>query len=170
MPDAFRHPAFAGDEVLDNYEMVISWIAAMSVSHPPTRPSKPIAVPVFGSVEAKRIVASDKWFIVIRDKYPLTDGHCLIIPRREAVRFQDLKPSEKVRLLHWIGWTQNYLEGILAPPPDGFNLGINDGKAAGQTIGQFHFHVIPRYQGDVPDPRGGIRWVMPSKARYWARG
>jgi diadenosine tetraphosphate (Ap4A) HIT family hydrolase len=142
----------------------------MSISHCPPKLRKPIVVPVFGSVEPERMVAWDRCYVVIRDKYPLTEGHCLIIPRREAVRFQDLKPSEKGRLLHWIGWTQIYLEGILVPPPDGFNMGINDGEAAGQTMGQFHFHVIPRYEGDVPDPRGGIRWVIPSKARYWDRG
>jgi diadenosine tetraphosphate (Ap4A) HIT family hydrolase len=67
-------------------------------------------VPVFGSVEPERIVARDRWFVVIRDKYPLTEGHCLIIPRREAARFQDLKPSEGRRLLYWIGWTQSYLK------------------------------------------------------------
>lgn len=53
--------------------------------------------------------------------------------------------------------------------PDGFNIGINDGTAAGQTIGHAHIHVIPRRNGDVPDPRGGIRWIIPDKAPYWDR-
>jgi len=150
--------------------MINTWIAVMSISHRSIRPRKPIVVPVFGSVEPERTVAWDRWFMVIRDKYPLTEGHCLIIPRRAAVRFQDLKPSEQGRLLHWIAWTQGHLEEILKPPPDGFNLGINDGEAAGQTMRQFHFHVIPRYRGDVLDPQGGIRWVIPSKARYWVGG
>jgi len=127
-------------------------------------------VPVFDSAEPERILARDRWFVVIRDKYPLTEGHCLIIPRRAVVRFQDLRPSEKGLLVDWIGWTQGYLGRTLVPAPDGFNLGFNDGEAAGQTMGQFHFHVIPRYRGDVPDPRGGIRWVIPSKARYWVGG
>jgi diadenosine tetraphosphate (Ap4A) HIT family hydrolase len=51
--------------------------------------------------------------------------------------------------------------------PDGYNIGLNVGAAAGQTIRHVHLHVIPRYRGDVPDSRGGIRWVIPSKARYW---
>jgi diadenosine tetraphosphate (Ap4A) HIT family hydrolase len=51
--------------------------------------------------------------------------------------------------------------------PDGFNIGINAGSAAGQTIGHAHIHVIPRFAGDVPDPRGGVRWVLPAKASYW---
>ena len=53
--------------------------------------------------------------------------------------------------------------------PDGFNIGVNDGPAAGQTISHAHVHVIPRYVGDVPDPRGGIRWVIPQRARYWRK-
>ena len=51
--------------------------------------------------------------------------------------------------------------------PDGYNLGVNVGQAAGQTVGHVHIHLIPRYAGDVEDPRGGIRWVIPAKARYW---
>lgn len=124
-------------------------------------------LPAFGSIGPERLVASDRWYSVIRDKYPVTEGHCLIVPRREAARFRDLNQSEKDRLVRWIEWTQTYLERVLIPPPNGFNLGANDGAAAGQTMGQFHFHIIPRHQGDVPDPRGGIRWIIPSKARYW---
>ena len=52
--------------------------------------------------------------------------------------------------------------------PDGYNIGINDGAAAGQTVMQVHMHVIPRYRGDRPDPRGGIRWIIPEKADYWS--
>ena len=52
--------------------------------------------------------------------------------------------------------------------PAGFNVGINDGASAGQTVAHAHIHVIPRYAGDVPDPRGGVRWVVPAKAAYWA--
>jgi diadenosine tetraphosphate (Ap4A) HIT family hydrolase len=51
--------------------------------------------------------------------------------------------------------------------PAGYNIGINVGEAAGQTVAHAHLHVIPRHQGDLPDPRGGIRWIIPAKARYW---
>ena len=51
--------------------------------------------------------------------------------------------------------------------PDGFNIGINDGAAAGQTVMHLHIHLIPRYAGDTEDPRGGVRWIMPKKAQYW---
>jgi diadenosine tetraphosphate (Ap4A) HIT family hydrolase len=70
-------------------------------------------------------------------------------------------------LLEWVEWAQARLLHTMRPAPEAFNLGLNDGKAAGQTMPQFHFHVIPRYTGDVTDPRGGVRWVIPAKAKYW---
>jgi diadenosine tetraphosphate (Ap4A) HIT family hydrolase len=74
---------------------------------------------------------------------------------------------EKSRLLEWVEWAQACLQQTLTPAPEAFNLGVNDGKAAGQTMPQFHFHVIPRHSGDVADPQGGLRWVIPEKAKYW---
>ena len=68
----------------------------------------------------------------------------------------------------WVDWCVAHLERSLEPKPDGFNVGLNDGAAAGQTVPQLHVHVIPRYHGDVPDPRGGVRFVIPHKAKYWA--
>lgn len=53
--------------------------------------------------------------------------------------------------------------------PDSYNIGINDGKHAGQTVNHLHIHLIPRYKGDVPDARGGVRWVIPDKADYWSK-
>ena len=88
-------------------------------------------------------------------------------PQKFEQFLSGLKRAEKARLLVWIDWTQQHLASGLTPAPDAFNLGLNDGPAAGQTMPQLHFHVIPRYIGDVPDPRGGIRHVIPAKARYW---
>jgi diadenosine tetraphosphate (Ap4A) HIT family hydrolase len=130
-------------------------------------PSGTLILPAFGEIESARLVALDDLVAVVADKFPISPGHTLIIARRPVSRFQELTTAEKARLLTWIDWTQQYLASTLSPPPDGFNLGLNDGPAAGQTMSQFHFHVIPRYTGDVPDPRGGIRHVIPSKARYW---
>lgn len=93
-----------------------------------------------------------------------------MIARRPVTHFQELTGAEKARkarLLVWIDLTQEHLASNLSPAPDGFNLGLNDGLAAGQTVQQLHFHVIPRYTGDVPAPPGGIRHVIPGKARYW---
>jgi diadenosine tetraphosphate (Ap4A) HIT family hydrolase len=122
----------------------------------------------FGRIETDRILAEDDLYTVAWDKYPVSPGHTLIIVRRAVPRFTDLTPEEKARLLHWTDWTLQHLQASLKPAPDGFNIGLNDGKAAGQTISQLHMHVIPRYTGDVPDPRGGVRWLLPAKAQYWA--
>jgi len=131
-----------------------------------SRPSLPVKLPSFGTIEPERVLAQDELFVVLQDKYPVTRGHTLVVPRRAVARFQGLSIQEKERLMVWVDWTQKALLSS-QPAPDGFNLGVNDGPAAGQTMPQFHFHVIPRYSGDVPDPRGGIRCVIPAKARYW---
>jgi diadenosine tetraphosphate (Ap4A) HIT family hydrolase len=138
----------------------------METTVPKLSPS--LNLPVFGEIEPSRLLALDDLFAVVQDKFPISTGHTLIIPRRPVARFHELTSSEKARLLVWIDWTQQHLESGLTTAPDAFNLGLNDGPAAGQTMPQLHFHVIPRYTGDVPDPRGGIRHVIPSKACYWA--
>jgi diadenosine tetraphosphate (Ap4A) HIT family hydrolase len=126
-----------------------------------------VVLPAFGKIERNRVLAQDELFAVVHDKYPVTPGHTLIIPRRAVALFNELTKSEKSRLLIWVSWAQEHLRIVLVPPPDAFNLGVNDGPAAGQTIPQFHFHIIPRHTGDVADSRGGIRWVLPAKAKYW---
>jgi len=123
--------------------------------------------PAFGKIEPDRILALDDLFAVVNDKFPIAPGHTLIIARRAVARFQELTSAEKAHLFVWIDWTQQQLSSTLKPTPEAYNFGLNDGAAAGQTIPQFHFHVIPRYTGDVSDPRGGVRCVVPSKARYW---
>ena len=127
----------------------------------------PLELPVFGPIESGRVLAQDDLFGVVQDRYPVVPGHTLIIPRRPLTRFKELTAAEKLRLLEWVEWVQEQLLQTLKPPPEAFNLGVNDGKAAGQTMPQFHFHVIPRHAGDVADPRGGVRWVIPAKAQYW---
>lgn len=126
-----------------------------------------VSLPVFGEIEPARVLASDELFAVVQDKFPISPGHTLIIARRPVGRYADLTAQEKARLLALIDWTQEHLTTHLKPAPDAFNFGLNDGPAAGQTMPQLHFHVIPRYAGDVPDPRGGIRHIIPSKAKYW---
>ena len=136
--------------------------------HPePLQSGHVLELPAFGMIEPDRVLAQDEMFAVVRDTDPVAPGHTLIIPRRPVNRFRELSAAEKTKLMTWVDWAQLHLQATLAPAPDGFNLGINDGKAAGQTMPQFHFHVIPRYTGDVPDARGGLRWVIPGKARYW---
>jgi diadenosine tetraphosphate (Ap4A) HIT family hydrolase len=126
-----------------------------------------ITIPAFGKIGSEDVLAHDELFVVLRDKYPVSPGHTLIVARRAVARFHGLTQEERMRLLFWTDWTQRHLTETLTPKPDAFNFGLNDGAAAGQTKPQFHFHIIPRYTGDVPDPRGGVRYVIPSKARYW---
>lgn len=126
-----------------------------------------VELPAFGNIEPARILALDDLFAIVSDAFPISPGHTLIIARRSVARFQELTGDEKARLLVWLDWTQQHLNLALKPAPDAFNFGLNDGPAAGQTVPQLHFHVIPRFAGDVIDPRGGVRFVIPSKASYW---
>ncbi|MHC1725655.1 MAG: HIT family protein [Syntrophobacteraceae bacterium] len=100
----------------------------------------------------------------ILDAYPVNPGHLLILPRRHIGSFFELSADEIEDIMSLLlaardHLTQNY-------HPDGFNIGINVGDAAGQTIGHVHIHLIPRYSGDVPDPTGGVRGVIPWKSKY----
>ena len=108
---------------------------------------------------------SNRLAIVVQDKYPLSRGHHLIMPRRHVSRMVDLKPAERTALWGLIPKVLKVLSKRYSP--DGFNIGLNDGVAAGQTVPHLHLHVIPRYKGDVKDPRGGVRWVLRKKAKYW---
>jgi diadenosine tetraphosphate (Ap4A) HIT family hydrolase len=97
--------------------------------------------------------------------YPVSPGHALIVPRRHEPDFFSLTAEEQAALIALVNPVRDRLAEQYAP--DAYNLGVNAGKAAGQTIRHVHLHVIPRYAGDVAEPRGGIRWVLPETARYW---
>lgn len=101
----------------------------------------------------------------IPDAYPVSDGHTLIIPKRHIVSLFDATADEVKALFSLMKTVRQKLLQIYVP--DGFNIGVNDGQAAGQTVMHLHIHLIPRYQGDTQEPRGGIRWLMPAKACYW---
>jgi len=104
--------------------------------------------------------------IALRDAYPVSPGHTLIIPVRHTASFFDATPLERSEMLALLDRAKAQLEAEFFPL--GFNVGINDGTAAGQTVHHLHMHLIPRYHGDVPDPRGGVRWIIPEKADYWS--
>ena len=112
------------------------------------------------------IFYEDLLVIGLWDGFPVTDGHALIIPRRHIASWFDATDEEQLALMAAIKITKD--EICRHYKPDGFNIGINLGEAAGQTVFHLHVHVIPRYHGDVPDPRGGVRYVIPSKANYLA--
>lgn len=98
------------------------------------------------------------------DKYPVNPGHMLIIPKRHVADFFLTTEAEKFALLSLLDEAKYYLDGKHAPA--GYNIGINVGKAAGQTISHVHLHLIPRYQGDMQNPRGGVRGVIPAQQNY----
>ena len=110
-------------------------------------------------------VTSTSVGLVVRDAFPLTEGHTLIVPRQHIASLFELTVDEQAELWQLVAQVRSSL--VEQFHPDAFNIGINDGEAAGQTIPHAHIHVVPRYLGDVVDPRGGVRWVIPQKAAYW---
>jgi len=113
----------------------------------------------------KRIIKQNILAFAIYDAYPISSGHTLIIPKRHIASFFDATDEERQDLLELVDDMKLQIDG--EQNPSGYNIGINDGAAAGQTIPHLHIHLIPRYEGDVEDPRGGIRWLVPEKAKYW---
>jgi diadenosine tetraphosphate (Ap4A) HIT family hydrolase len=103
--------------------------------------------------------------VAFLDTKPVSKGHALVVAKTVTASLFDLPVEVQAELWEAVRRAREIL--IERFRPDGFNIGVNDGMAAGQTIPHAHVHVIPRYLNDVPDPRGGIRWVIPSKVRYW---
>jgi diadenosine tetraphosphate (Ap4A) HIT family hydrolase len=112
------------------------------------------------------VIAKNDLAVAFADAYPISEGHTLIVPLRHEADFFSLSEAEQRAMLSLARSVQRRLHRKHAP--DGYNVGINIGKAGGQTVDHVHLHVIPRYSGDVEDPRGGVRWVIPAKARYWS--
>jgi diadenosine tetraphosphate (Ap4A) HIT family hydrolase len=121
----------------------------------------------FCTLPPSRIVHQNESGVVIRDGFPISPGHTLIVARRHVASFFDLSTGEALGLTELLREARLILDQECQP--DGFNIGINDGAAAGQTVSHLHIHLIPRYTGDRPDPRGGVRWIFPDKADYWTR-
>jgi diadenosine tetraphosphate (Ap4A) HIT family hydrolase len=103
----------------------------------------------------------------LADGYPLNPGHTLIVPTRHQADYFALSPAEQAALWELAAAVRERLDRDVHP--DGYNLGLNVGRDAGQTVFHVHLHLIPRFHGDVPDPRGGVRWIIPERARYWDR-
>lgn len=119
----------------------------------------------FCAPNVNRIVARNSTAIAFGDAFPLAAGHTQVVPRQHVTSIFELPEADQVQLWQLVADVRSRLADEFSP--DGFNIGINDGRAAGQTISRAHVHVIPRREGDVPDPRGGIRWIIPEKAAYW---
>jgi len=128
----------------------------------------------FCAMPRERVLFENEHAIVIRDGYPISPGHTLVVPKRHVASLFETTPAEERALLAALRGAREALLRESPPPgrdrpPAAFNIGVNDGTAAGQTVAHLHIHLIPRWEGDVPDPRGGVRWIFPDKADYWTR-
>ena len=119
----------------------------------------------FCTLDSSRIIAANGLAVVLYDAYPVSPGHSLMVPKRHIASFFEATREEQTALLDLLTAMKLLLQK--ERNPDGFNIGINDGAAAGQTVMHLHIHLIPRCAGDRDDPRGGVRWIFPDKAAYW---
>ncbi len=121
----------------------------------------------FCNPDQSRVIFANDHAMAIYDRFPISRGHSLIIPKRHIDSLFEATIEEQTALLGLLNDMWQFL--LEERSPDGFNIGVNDGAAAGQTIMHLHIHLIPRYTGDTADPRGGVRWIMPEKAPYWKK-
>jgi diadenosine tetraphosphate (Ap4A) HIT family hydrolase len=120
----------------------------------------------FCSLDPARIIDSNDLGMVLRDDFPISPGHTLVVPKRHVRSFFDLGSEERQALMELLEAAKLVLDAEYRPAA--YNIGINDGPLAGQSVPHVHIHLIPRYQGDREDPRGGVRWILPEKADYWS--
>ena len=120
---------------------------------------------LFCSIEGSKVIATNDLAFAISDGFPVTEGHSLVIPKRHVTSYFSMTQDELLACDELLRSTQ---EGIHDQDSSvvGFNIGLNDGEAAGQTIFHCHIHLIPRRLGDVESPRGGIRHLIPGKGEY----
>ncbi len=111
-----------------------------------------------GALANERIAESPR-FLALADGYPVSPGHARIVPREHVVSLADLTADALGEAFGLLAKARTLIDA--AYRPDAYNVGINDGRAAGRTVDHLHIHLIPRYEGDVPDPRGGVRLILP---------
>jgi len=119
----------------------------------------------FYPISREQILLETPRCVALFDKYPVSQGHALVVAKTVTASLFDLPPEVQAEVWDTVRRVREIL--LQRFQPEGFNIGINDGPAAGQTVPHAHVHLIPRYRHDVADPRGGIRWIIPPKARYW---
>lgn len=116
-------------------------------------------------IEDGEVIEQSTLAVAFADAFPISPGHTLVVSRRHEADFFALSDMEQAAL--WV-LALRARERIMADhEPTGFNVAINVGADAGQSVDHAHLHIVPRYAGDVDDPRGGVRWVIPEHARYW---
>lgn len=118
----------------------------------------------FLNIPKSSIIFKNVFFFIIKDAFPVSPGHLLIISNALKTDYFDLSNDEKISLVKTIDQAKLLIENNHFP--DGYNIGMNCGKYAGQTVFHFHCHVIPRYKDDIEHPEGGVRGVIPNKMKY----
>ena len=119
---------------------------------------------VFEEISVDNVLLKTDYFFVIADNFPVSPGHMLIISNEIRKDFWSLTAQEKSALIKTIEEVKIQIERKYQP--DGYNIGMNCGEAAGQTVFHFHCHIIPRYNGDMKNPRGGVRHCVEGKGYY----
>lgn len=119
----------------------------------------------FCHIEDYEIIAESDYFFAKLDGYPVSEGHTLLISKRHVSTYFDLTEDEQIDMVKLLNIVKKKSDNDFETSD--YNIGINCGELAGQTIDHIHVHLIPRRKGDVEDPRGGIRWVIADKAKYW---
>ncbi len=120
---------------------------------------------VFCSIPKDRVIFETNFFFVIEDKFPVSNLHCLIISKRHVSSYFDLTNEEKLELIEATELAKTHVDAT-DPKINGYNIGINVGEEAGQTVMHFHQHLIPRRKDDMDNPAGGVRGVIPIKQKY----
>jgi len=118
----------------------------------------------FTTIEQNRILYNNEFFFIIKDGFPVSPGHLLIISNEVRKDYFELTNEERKSLNEVIELAKGLIESEFKP--DGYNIGMNCGEAAGQTVFHFHCHLIPRYKGDMENPRGGVRHCINGKGYY----
>jgi diadenosine tetraphosphate (Ap4A) HIT family hydrolase len=119
---------------------------------------------IFCDPDAASVVLENDKAYARHDAYPVSPGHLLVIPKRHVASLFDTTPEELADLWELVGMAKEFLDAEYRP--DGYNIGVNVGRAAGQSVIHLHVHVIPRYAGDMDEPKGGVRGVIPERQRY----
>lgn len=119
---------------------------------------------LFCNYDKELIIAENKYAFAIMDKFPVNEGHTLVIPKRHFQSFFEASEEEIKGIYSLLHEVKEMLD--IQYEPEGYNIGVNDGYHAGQTVMHLHVHVIPRYRGDVENPRGGIRRLKRAVVEY----
>jgi len=122
----------------------------------------------FCNVSPERVIGKNQHARAMRDGYPVNPGHTLIFTGRHVASWFDASQGERLALLQLVDELKTQIDEKHAP--DGYNLGVNIGEVAGQTVPHLHVHLIPRFAGDVDDPTGGVRLVIPELGNYQRPG